>query len=201
MSIPTEIWHNNKVKLGTVAAASVYADSNPAPVADPSGRDGWLFDKSAATDKFNYYFYGEGTNPMTLGEFGGAWFTAHVDNYVNTSSVPFITVYTKPTGAGDAGAWYRTRRVYACRHDTEVTLGMALQYNTEAINPAYQFPYHQTHLSVLQVTGPNLDTEEILTMAVHSDSGSELTTQILVTNVGFYRKNNVVHSPNIYLSS
>ena len=197
MSIPI---HNNKVKLGTTSAAMVYG-AETTPVADPNGRDGWLFVKSGATDKFNYYFYGQGTHPMTLGEFGGAWFTAHVDNYVNGSSIPFITVYTKPQGAGDGGAWYRTRRVYVPRHDTKVNVGVAQQYNTEAINPAYQFPYDQTHLSLLQVTGPNLDTEEILTMAVHSDSASELTTQILVTNVGFYRKNRSVHSPNIYLSS
>lgn len=199
MSFPL---HNNKVKLGTTAAASVYADSSPAPVADPSGRDGWLFDKAGATDKFNYYIYGEGSHPMTLADFGGGWFVAHVDNYVSNGSVPWFTVYTKPLGDGqDGGAWYRTRIHYLIRHDTEITVGMAQQFNTEAVNPQYHFPYKQSHLSVVQVTGPNDPSEEILTMSVQSDSASALTTQILVSNAGFYRKNSSVNSPNIYLSS
>ena len=193
--------HNNKVLLNTQAGLSVFADSTPPPVSDPNERRGWLFVKSDAADKFNYYIYGQGSHPMKLSEFGGAWFVANIDNWVDVSSAPFFTVYTKPLGDGlDGGLWYRTRRTYCVASRTHICLGKRQQFNTEALNTNTIYPFEQTHLSNTIVTGPNDPSEEILTMAIHSDSASPLTTQILVAYAGFYRKN-TTHSANIYLSS
>ena len=60
--------HNGFVKLGSVASASVYADSLPIPTADNNSRDGWLFTKTAGAEKFNYYIYGQGSHPITLSQ-------------------------------------------------------------------------------------------------------------------------------------
>lgn len=178
--------HNGFVKL-TGSGASVYADTLPIPTADTNDREGWLFTKTAGAEKFNYYIYGQGSHPITLKNLHNVFFTGAVDDYQNGSSVPFVVVYTKPTGAGDAGAWYHSRISYSLNtnHRNNIQLGEICFF--KCINEPKNIPttYRHIHLSNKQVTGDGEETEEILTISIHSDSAAANSTQILIQDGGY----------------
>ena len=174
-----------QVLLTSPTAALVYSDSSPAPVVDPNQRSGWLFNKSAAgTDKFNYYFYTQGSEAKTLGHLHSLSAKISIDSWDSLSSAPHFIIYTKPTGVGDAGAWYHSKVVYALSADGDICLGENIQIF--AINESrIHSGIREVELKTKITTGTAHQSEEILTIALGSDSGSAINTQILVSELGF----------------
>jgi hypothetical protein len=100
-------------------AASVYADGSP-PVPIPLiryGYPGWYYTNSsiwvnpapATRNKINWYLLPNTNGMTTVGKLRYIRLNLHVFNSV---SLPFLTVYTQATGNGDAGGWYKSKRVY-----------------------------------------------------------------------------------------
>lgn len=190
--------HNNKINVGSANGIAVYADSLPAPTGDPDGRPGWYFAKTTGTEKFNYYFYSQGSHPLTVADLDDVFFVGSVNHWSNEYSAPYVVVYTKPTGVGDAGAWYHSRRAYAV-HSPEIVLGMKVQFSTHR-EPTPRFPYQHIVLSKITDTGDFEDDEEILTISVQSESTAHNDTKILISHVGWRGTvNNVSVNPNIKL--
>jgi len=194
--------YNGKVSLSSAGGMGVIADSSPQPTADLDGRDGWLFAKTLAdASKFNYYFYSEGNQPVTLGELVSLCANVSIDNYQGGSSIPFFTVYTKMTGVGDAGAWYHSRVTYTLDAGELILIGEDIEMYS--INK--QQSHHQNKRAVSFntkiLTGDCADAEEIYTIAIQSDSGAPASTQILVSNLGFsINKNGQVINRRILLN-
>lgn len=107
------------------AAAAVYADGSP-PVPIPLiryGYQGWYYTNSSAwvnpapitRNKINWYVLpntaAAGASVTTVGDL--RYFRMNLHLFTNTS-LPFVTVYTQATGSGDAGGWYKSKRVYVC---------------------------------------------------------------------------------------
>ena len=176
--------NNGKIKLSG-SGATVYADTSPIPTADNNDRDGWLFTKSSGTEKFNYYFYGQGNLAITLSHLNNVFFTGSIDNYVSGLSNPFIVIYTKPTGIGDAGAWYHSSVAYVIDSSQDIQLGEICLFS--CIGTIENNPYTYRNIKMLSVvkTGDASPSEEILTISIHSDSTAPDTTQILIQDVGF----------------
>jgi len=176
--------HNGFIKL-MGSGPSVYADSFPLPTADNNDREGWLFSKTSGAEKFNYYFYGQGNKPITLSHLNNVFFTGSIDNYVSDASVPFVVIYTKPTGIGDAGAWYHSKIAYALHNTEDIQVGEICLFSCIGEVVDVPITYRQVRLLNKITTGEALRTEEILTISVQSDSGSADTTQILIQDLGF----------------
>lgn len=177
--------YNGQVSLSSPAGTTV-AGGEQAPVLDADGRSGWLFTKTTAdASKFNYYFYGEGNKAVTLAELQSVCANVSIDNYQDFTSIPFFVIYTKPTGVGDAGAWYHSRIIYTMDPSETIMLGEDIEMYS--INR--QANHHQNKRPVSFnskiVNGDGADTEEIYTITIHSDSSAPLSTQILVNSVGF----------------
>ena len=174
-----------QVLLTSSTAPLVYADSSPPPVVDPNQREGWLFNKSAAgTDKFNYYFYSQGSKAKTLGDVHSLSAKISIDSWDSTLSAPFFIIYTKPTGVGDAGAWYHSKVVYALSAVGDICVGEHIQIfaiNESRIHSGIREVELQTQL----ITGTAHQSEEILTISLQSDSLSAINTQILVSELGY----------------
>jgi len=97
----------------------VFADMSP-PIPMPvtirnqTFLDGWYFKNGGAgtaTEKINWYL------PAPSDTSGSANLGSLIEinmpvRVVNATSVPFITIYTKPTGNGDEALWYHTRYTY-----------------------------------------------------------------------------------------
>lgn len=176
---------NSKVKRSSTAGTAIIADTSPAPTADNNGREGWLYTKTAGAEKFNYYLWSQGSHAITLGRLHTIYMVASIDTYTNTSSVPFIVVYTKPTGVGDAAVWYHSRIVHAIDTSQIIMLGEKIQLYTHTLPPNAYYGYRQVPLSVVIKEGDALSTEEILYITLHSDSAGADNTQILVSDFGF----------------
>lgn len=181
------LYHTGQVKSSSAGGIAVYADSSPAPIADNDGRDGWLFSKSVAdASKFNYYFYGEGSSPILLNEISSLLCDVTIDNYQDITSLPFIIIYTKPTGVGDAGVWYHSKIIYTMNSDEKILLGEGVTFYG-GLKPNIHSNMNGKRLiecNTLITSGDALPTEEVLTIALHSDSGSPASTQILVSSLG-----------------
>jgi hypothetical protein len=176
---------NNNILLTSESGIGVYADSSPVPTADINNRQGWLFKKTVAgTGKFNYYYYSQGSHAITLGDIKSLISNLTIDHWTDIQSAPFFVVYTKPTGVGDAGAWYHSRRAYSLEATNKILLGESI--NMYAISEP-NYTYNDQRLvkcGGIVTTGTALDSEEILTISLHSDSGAAVNTQILVRSLG-----------------
>lgn len=112
---------------GSNTATAVVADGSP-PVPTPViryGYQGWYYTNSdwwvngapTVRNKINWYL-GPNVNTTTVGGLQYIRLSLRVFNRVST---PFLTVYTKSTGSGDAGGWYKSKRTYVIA-DTAGTL-------------------------------------------------------------------------------
>tara|TARA_R100000541_G_scaffold44152_2_gene51310 strand:- start:2122 stop:2832 length:711 start_codon:yes stop_codon:yes gene_type:complete len=178
-------YYTGKVLLTSSDGVATYADTLPAPQSDSNSRSGWLHHKTVAnTDKLNYYFYSQGSIAIKLKEITNLKAIISVDNYTNTSSVPFFVVYTKPTGVGDAGAWYHSKRAYTLTAGQKIMVGERIQMY--AINKGSNLKSHrQVEFNQLVETGDLDPEEEVLTISIQTDSDSPINTKTLVKAVGY----------------
>ena len=191
---------NGRVNLTSTAGAAVYAGTLPAPIADPNGREGWLYTKTGGAEKLNYFFYAQGALPVTLNSLENVFFVATVDNWTDSKNVPFIVVYTKPLFDGqDGGAWYRTKRTFSIPNNVQLTVGMATQFSM-VNSPTPRFPFEQITLSSSTVVGPNLLNEELLTISVHTDSSAANDISVLISYLGWKERGGHITNPNFLLS-
>ena len=101
-----------QVKMGTAGAAAVYAGEEP-PIADSAGRAGWAFIKdgaSPAAAKINFYSGPAANEVVSYRELSAYWTIITIDDFTDGASLPWLQIYTKPTGLppGDA-SWYRSK--------------------------------------------------------------------------------------------
>jgi hypothetical protein len=152
---------NSQVLLGAPGGTAVLADSTILPIADPDKREGWLFEN-------NLYFFGGTQEILTLGNVASLWVKMYIDAKPDNSVMPFLQIYTKPTGVGDAGAFYHSRITYKF---VEGTVGIGEEMVFYAINiPSRGFSNRKLQLANKIVLGDGLDAEEVLYMVVASDT-------------------------------
>jgi hypothetical protein len=110
---------------GTATASAVVADGSP-PVPTPVlryGYQGWYYTNSDAwvnsapnvRNKINWYLgpnTATTTATATATTVGSLQYVRLCLRIFNRVSTPFLTVYTKATGSGDAGGWYKSKRTY-----------------------------------------------------------------------------------------
>jgi hypothetical protein len=169
------------------AGSPIYADSSPAPTTD---NDGWLWSKIATgTDKLNYYFYSQGNTAMTLATIKSISANIKINNYQGTSSLPFLHIYTKMTGSGDSGSWYKSRITYTLSPNEKIFINEPIEL--WSVEPPTDKTNRQVECNVKQVVGSASPTEEILTIALGSDSGSPIGTSILVSQLNIEFKEGI----------
>lgn len=177
--------NNSQVKLTSNAGIAVYADTLPVPTADLNGRDGWLYKKTAGAEKFNYYVWSQGSKPLRLRDLRSVYMIASVDTYTDAASVPFVVIYTKPTGVGDQQPWYHSKITHSFHsQSSEIMLGERVQFYTHELLPSDDYGVRRISLPIETKTGEALPSEEILYITLHSDSGSAANTQILISDCG-----------------
>lgn len=175
-------YYTGKILRTSSDGIATYADTLPVPSVDPNQRSGWFYHKIAGnTDKLNYYFYSEGNVPFLLSDLTNIKGIVSVDS---ASAIPFFNVYTKPTGVGDAGAWYHSKRSYTLSAGERVIIGERIQMYS--LNKGSNLKGHrQVEFNTVINEGDCLATEEILTISIHTDSGSPIDSKVLVKSLGY----------------
>lgn len=183
----TEVVNNDKVKLSSAGGIAVMADSSPALTVDNDDRSGWLHTKAGGSEKFNLYIYSNigSSHQFTLGDLKTVYMCCSVDVWNNTASVPFINIYTKPTGSGDAEVWHHSRITYSINMSNQKIIA-GQHINLWCKNrPELRNENRYLELETKSTNGDGLDSEELLYVVLGSDSASVDGTKILISEGGY----------------
>tara|TARA_R110000737_G_C14617241_1_gene492203 strand:- start:3066 stop:3752 length:687 start_codon:yes stop_codon:yes gene_type:complete len=176
-------------KIVLSEAAAVYADTLPVPVIGAS-RGGWKYTKDVTgSNKFNYYFFSnQVANPMLLSELEGFWMCGTIDTFVDATSVPFLVLYTLPTGSGDAAAWYKSRIAYS------IDLSKHHLYSGEKIvlywgkKPEFDHKHRHFELTQTVTTGTAAAGETVNLLSAHCDSAVPAGYSTTIQGLGWTNK-------------
>jgi hypothetical protein len=167
----------------TSIATSVYADASP-PVPIPVSRygyQGWYYTNSnswvnpapSVRNKINWYLTPNHVDVSTVGQLRYLRLNLHLFSRV---SVPFLTVYTKATGSGDFGGWYKSKRTYVIQSPT-TTLGtdnycFYMNWNGYSIEP-FTIAHQNAGLTLSSINVGGFESSEvILAYSVGTDSAA-----------------------------
>ena len=144
----------------TSVAPSVYADGSP-PVPIPLmryGYQGWYYTNSDAwvnpapsvRNKINWYILPNSVT-TTVGDLRYIRLNLHIFSRV---SAPFLTVYTQATGSGDAGGWYKSKRVYVVANALSNNTNYCFYVNWNGYSVApFTVAHNNVALSFTSVSG------------------------------------------------
>ena len=174
-----------QVLLGSAGATAILADSTITPIKDLENRDGWNFVNSVNATKFNLYFYDGSQESLKLSEINSVFAKVYINNFSNLNCCPFLQIYTKPTGSGDAGAFYHSRITYQI--DNTAKIGVGEQVILYGINiPNTNCNNRKIQLKTKTVSGDGGNDEEVLYIVLASDSAATINTKNLtITSMGF----------------
>lgn len=179
--------HNGygQVLLTSAGGTAVKADTTCTVQEDPEHREGWNLTNPVAGQKFNLYYYDGTQETITLGEIVSVYFKGFINRNTEEYSMPFIHIYTKPTGSGDAGAFYHSRIDY--KYNGDDTIGIGEESIFYAINePRTAFNNRKVQLKDKVVNGDGEDSEEVLYVTVSSDSAaSQDALNVTLNLLGF----------------
>lgn len=144
--------------------------------------DGWYYKKvtdDAVNRKINWYL-GPDSN-MLVSDLKQIFFETHL---INKSSLPFITVYTKPTGTGDAASWFKSARTFELINPSLVSTltnntpyCFHYKFDSNASDP-FAYNHKNQLMSPSDVTanirGSFLPTEQILFFSFGTNSTSAI---------------------------
>ena len=174
-----------KVEVLLANNAAMWADSVPAAVVDSNQREGWYYTNTVLGNKCNIYFFGGIQETMTLSHLNSIWAKIAIDNYSATNCLPFFIIYTKPTGVGDAGAFYHSRLTYTMNSNVDIGIGEEVIIHTHH-SPDISYDNRFIPCPNLSVDGDGVSSEEILYITIHTDSGAAAgEVKILFQNLGF----------------
>ena len=168
----------SQVLLTSAGGTLVKADTTALVQNDPENREGWNIVNNVAGTKFNFYFFGGANEVITLGQVQSVYWKGFVNVNTEFSSMPFIHIYTKPTGSGDAGAFYHSKITYEYNNDNTIGIGEECVFYGKA-TPSTPFNNRKVALNNVITEGDGGDAEEVLYMVVASNSTA---TQDAVNN-------------------
>jgi hypothetical protein len=171
--------------INVYSSPAIYADGRPpasVPLASSNvyGQFGFYFKNTVAGYKINWYFPPD-TN-QTVGDVLGLYLRLFNCSTTSNDNTPFLIIYTKPTGSGDYASWYHSSMVYIL--DTTITPTVNTSYtffkNVSGTCPDPKH-YASTLANMIQspVNNPRgsyLPTEQILTIAIGSNSASAINS-------------------------
>ena len=188
---------NGKAQILLANNAAVWADSAPAAINDSNNRKGWYYTNTSASNKANIYFFGGIQETVLLHQVKSLWAKVSIDNFSGLSTLPHMVLYTKPTGVGDAAAWYHSRITYTFASDVNIGVGEECIIYTNH-KPDIDFDNRFINMPTKTTQGDADGEEEILYMTIHTDSGAAAgDVKILFQNLGF--QSHIGHVRNVEL--
>jgi hypothetical protein len=185
-----------QVLLTSTNGIAVKADTSLTVQDDPEKREGWNCINSVSSTKLNLYYFSGSNEIITLGQLSSVYFKGFINVFTEFSSLPFINVYTKPTGSGDAQPWYHSRITYEYNNDNTIGIGEECVFFGKE-TPSTEFNNRKIQLNNVIVVGEGLDAEEILYITVSTNSGAtqdavNTTLNIVGFNTSSIRRNLVL---------
>lgn len=161
--------------MNTFSNGINYADGDAPIIMPPAiealNYDGWYYKNVVKGKKINWYIpFGASCRITDLKMVQASL------KLLNKTSAPFFTVYTKPTGSGDAASWYHARKTYIIPATTLVN-GQSYNFWAE-VGAVCPVPAVAGHTNVKLVVdsysskGSMAQTDQILAIAFGTNSSS-----------------------------
>lgn len=181
-----------QVKFQSNEWTAIKADSTGTFSLDANYREGIYYTNTNAGEKFNIYFFDGTYEKVLVRELKSLFFEAYIDSYTELADLPFLVVYTKPTGNNDAQVWYHSKCVYTYNilniKDNEIGLGEKTTYYAleNPLRENFGFTTRGVQLKNVATEGDYYPNEEILYISVHSNSISNAgNVKCCLSNIGF----------------
>jgi len=168
-----------------------YADADPPTIMPPAisalGYDGWYYKNIAKGRKINWYIPTKPANELNapslnVNDLKMFFSTLKV---INNVSLPFINVYTVPTGTGDAASWYRARATYVVNQAVAAGSKICMWVPIGGSVSAPSIVGH-TNIQLVKDTyssrGILSPTDKILTIAFGTSSGASAANVEFICN-------------------
>ena len=165
---------------------------------------GWYYKNSSdVTDKINWYYL-VNTNPsliMSYGNLNGMY--AIVD--VRAGGSPYFSVYTAPTGSGDAGSWYKSRINFGPADpymDLTAYIGQTvmLYWGTDP-GDFVGIPRVECTVDTFSSNGPQDSAEVVMFGALSTSTGYSAGHYEFVVSDMAYQYNNIVYQSQLSLAA
>lgn len=174
-----------QVLLTSAGGTAVKADTDCVVQEDPEHRMGWNLINQVGGTKFNLHYFNGNQEIITLNQIQSVYFKGFINVNSETSSMPFIHIYTKPTGSGDAGPFYHSKIDYEYNLDNSIGIGEECIFYGEG-EPKTKFTNRNIQFNNKTVTGDGNPTEEILYIVVSSNSGATAgAVNVTLNTLGF----------------
>jgi hypothetical protein len=178
---------DGQVLFDSVAWTTIKADSTGTFSKDANDRQGAYYTNTNAGNKMNIYYFDGTQETMTVGQLSSIYSTIYIDNIANNNLVPFFVVYTKPTGVGDAGPFYHSRKIWTYSGANTDKIGVGERIILCAENtPSKFFSERKVLLETSTIDGDWADTEEILLCSIHTDSSATAgAVSVCISSLGY----------------
>ena len=164
----------------TFSSPAIYADSSIIPSTNSTyqntyGVFGWYMKNVNAGSKFNLYFPPQLN--MTVADLKGVYYEMF-SNCVNLGDMPYITIYTKPTGNNDYRPWYHSSytvvpSVLPSANSFVQCFGNLQNLSFNSANVWGNYSYSPLVASSYQpIKGDYQPTQQVLFVALGSNSAS-----------------------------
>lgn len=172
------------------------ADTNP-PFSTHPIFNGWYYKNTVSNGASNLYFYGNTlTNSrqklLKLSDIKSIFVKCKILSISNNSSIPFLNIYTRPTGSGDAGAFYKSRLTYIINQPLILPgEDILMCVNNNEIDNILYPEIHKENARLLNTLGTANDNEDVILISVNTDSGAALNTvEVIYSELGFKTSDN-----------
>jgi len=165
--------------IATYADGAAPADA-PSSVTSTYGNFGWYFKKTGNT-KINWYIQPKSSS-MKVSDLTGLYLELFNVAITNSSDMPYISVYTKPTASGNAASWYKSRRIYTFSGTPSANTKYMGFANLGASSPN---TYNTNLLDIVAAStiGTFASTEDILFISIAS-SNTASTCEFVANKLG-----------------
>jgi hypothetical protein len=168
---------------------------------------GWRYTNAVENGASNLYFYGYGVNTqfqreIKVGDLKNFFVKGRILNLSKVNSIPFVNIYTVPTGSGDAGSFFKSRITYRVSEanilpSEEIMMVFEREesgIDTRLNEGVYRNTTRRGMQEILRL-GVGADTETVLFLSINTDSGADMNSvEVVYSAAGLtaFNRTNIV---------
>jgi len=194
----TPLQHEEAYADILVDGPTMGADSNPPFTYHPTS-EGWYYQNSVASGASNLYFYSNSQakqTQYTISQLMNSYVVVKLANMTATNTLPFLVVYSRPTGSGDHTVWYKSKWVYTIPNTAQLSqIGQEfLLYWGELPSVKIHPNLHRIEATLASTLGPAQQSETLQYLTVNTDSSATINTvKVIYLNCGWSTIGGLVH--------
>jgi hypothetical protein len=157
---------------------------------------GWRYTNAVMGGGSNLYFYGFGINNqfqqnIQVSDLKNFFVKARILSLTNINTIPFVHVYTRPTGSGDAGSFFKSRITYRIVEGNlapaeEVLMVFERDESGAELNQNVFRNVKRRSMNEIARLGAGLDTEQVFLISVNTDtSASPNSVDVVYSGAGY----------------